>query len=101
MMEWQSINTAPRDGTEILVYCEGLNDFQRVLSGDIVIAAWNTTQFRGGAWYSDSESSMEGYESTGDYVVHDPICPTHWMPLPDPPRKNPGKETPPEGGTKR
>lgn len=84
MSNWSHINTAPRDGTEILLFCPGLNCWQRCMSGDVIIGAWRDDPMQAG-WYSDSSSSMEGYESTGDYIVHDPVSPTHWMPLPPPP----------------
>jgi hypothetical protein len=84
--EWKPIETAPRDGTEILLFCPGLGSWQRVLSGEVVVGAWKEHLFSQG-WYSDSSSSMDGgYESTGDYIVHDPVVATHWMPLPEPPR---------------
>lgn len=81
MSDWNSdMSKAPRDGTEILLFCPGINCWQRKLRGEVVIGVWD-----GAAWYSDSCSSMEGYESTGDYVVHDPVFPTHWAYLPSPP----------------
>lgn len=66
------------------MYSPGLNDWQRCLEGEIIIGAWQNGVCAEG-WYSDSSSSMEGYESTGDYIVHDPVFPTHWQPLPEPP----------------
>lgn len=78
---WQSIETAPRDGTAILVMrdiwpgtesgradgCNGHNTY---------VAAWWADEGVSGVWvcYMDQ--------------VHDPICPiepTHWMPLPSAP----------------
>ena len=77
-MEWQPIETAPRDGTAVLVHriiwpglpsgrseeCNGYNTY---------VAAWWAEECEGGAWvcYMDA--------------VYDPLCPidpTHWMPLP-------------------
>ncbi len=78
---WATINCAPTDGTEILMFCPGLCSSQRCLDGEIIIGRWEGDRLHPG-WYSDSSSSMEGYESTGDYIVHDPVFPTHWMPLP-------------------
>lgn len=66
-MTWQPISTAPRDAvTPILVYdpCErdGTEPF---------VAYWD--RFTGGGWRDSAY---------GD------IChPTHWMPLPDPPKE--------------
>jgi hypothetical protein len=56
-MEWQSIETAPRDGTDVLLWlhdagaCCGYYHYDR--------------------WWADN----------GDAIVD----PTHWMPLPRPP----------------
>ena len=59
---WQPIETAPRDGTEILVYtCSGC--FYVVSYDDIYSAPWRVI-------------NSEGFR---EHV------PTHWMPLPPPP----------------
>ncbi len=55
-MQWQPIETAPRDGTPLLVW-----------DGDVpIIAYWHRAAWR--------------YSPKG-YTCH----PTHWMPLPPPP----------------
>ena len=56
-MEWQSIDTAPRDGTTVLL----ASPRGRMANGN-----WHQTY---GVW-------------SWPYVL---IEPTHWMPLPDPP----------------
>lgn len=61
-MEWEPIETAPKDGTDVLVFAPSLygeNKFQVAYC------------FYGQLW-------EYGYEGT-------PITPTHWMPLPKPP----------------
>lgn len=87
MTEWQPIETAPaQHGLTALLYVPGLNDWQRpkelprIVVGYLDIEGWD-----GGAWISDV-ADIEGYESTGDYIVHNPVHPTHWMPLPEPPK---------------
>jgi hypothetical protein len=61
-MEWQPIETAPRDASIVIVYCAFC---------DLVNAAY----WGGEVWY---------------WVWSDPpetdCHPTHWMPLPDPPK---------------
>lgn len=62
-MEWQTINTAPKDGTKILAY-------------------WTSNQVGGdGSWgvvhFDRHEEWMEDDNQVGE--------PTHWTPLPSPP----------------
>jgi len=65
-MIWQPIETAPRDGTSVLVYSSkwfpGTNDC------DIAFVAF-------GVW-----ETLEGMRN---------MNPTHWMPLPSPPEVKP------------
>ena len=55
---WQPIETAPKDGTTIIVYEPGL---------------YQTAAWTGGGWTNASDSWL------GDV--------THWMPLPKPPKE--------------
>lgn len=81
MSEWPPIETAPKDGSEII-----LRRGKRVTAG---------------CWHERVETSPE-YDSTGEYIgrtVQDGGAlwisndggfteeepPTHWMPLPEPP----------------
>ena len=57
MSDWQPIDTAPKDGTEVLLWW-----FRRHVVGSYVAGGWTD-------------------ESLGQYDV----SPTHWMPLPEPP----------------
>ena len=54
--QWQPIETAPRDGAEILGYHQSLG---------VWIVSWD----------SDEEGFSPGFQ------------PTHWMPLPEPPKE--------------
>jgi len=65
--EWQPIETAPRDGTIILVY------------PDINVSYWG---------YTKDDDCPHGWIGRYCYTVdnYDTINPTHWMPIPDPPR---------------
>jgi hypothetical protein len=60
--EWQSIETAPKDGTWIMLFCPKWND--RILTGGLC----------NGMWIGE------------DRTISIPR-PTHWMPLPKPPTK--------------
>lgn len=72
---WQPIETAPKDGTPILVWAKGswsIAHLSRVRSSGEWIAM-----------AAGDEAIRHQYENGDeDYVV---VVPTHWMPLPDPP----------------
>lgn len=65
-MEWQPIESAPKDGTSIIIY-------PHTDGGDVGIASWINSVLgdTAGSWRSD----------------YDREWPTHWMPLPLPPKE--------------
>ena len=65
MREWQSIETAPKDGTNVVLYFANSK-------GGVIASMVN------GAW----RLSANG---TGFALDTERYEPTHWMPLPDPP----------------
>jgi hypothetical protein len=67
--EWQPIETAPKDGTSVWVFCGGEQAAMRwlVIDGTSGLGLWV---------YSDGLLSD---------VDPEPEEPTHWMPLPKPP----------------
>lgn len=77
MMEWQSIDTAPIDGTKVLLW-------------------WRSCKEPSIGWYADPSNlfrsyyhfAQEGWICEGDEVIpkNQQDC-THWMPLPEPPAK--------------
>ena len=67
-MEWQPIETAPKDGAEFLAFWP---DFYRNNSWDM-----QRTWAEDGAWQSPTQKIPFG----------DPEAPTHWMLLPSPPK---------------
>ena len=70
MTEWQPIDTAPKDGTAILIW-----PAKSSFTGDDTISyvvRWNDWKQ---GWI---EASGEEYDT---------FYPTHWMPLPAPPKK--------------
>ena len=74
MTNWQSIETAPQDGTRILLFIP-----QR--HSAVWIGSFETTEyFLNGKSEGVQAHWVAGLLCTGD----DPI-PTHWMPLPEPP----------------
>ncbi len=89
MSNWQPIATAPRDGTEVL--CTWVHDIdgRRWWSGHVhVLAYWPNWHDEGkGAWVLDGDFATK-FDPDG--IHHEPPynCsePTHWMPLPEPPK---------------
>lgn len=86
MSEWQSIETAPRDGRKLLLFYINRNGLPRTVVGGWVTdeeAAETDADGVGleAGWY-------ERIDNWGDYyqvAIHEGE-PTHWMPLPPPPQ---------------
>lgn len=70
MSEWQPIETAPKDGTQVLI-TDG--------TGLCAVASWEdyAAELYDGVGWRDA-----GDMGWGGTVYH---APTHWMPLPSPP----------------
>lgn len=69
-MEWQPIETAPKDGTTILFW-DDLMDYQ--------IGSWSE--------YEDPDGEpREGWNDGIFPIIGDSGQPSHWMPLPQPPQ---------------
>lgn len=76
MSTWQLNETAPRDGSKVLLYltAESSRD-SRIVTCRIVTARWEGLSTAGGYWISD------GYHS---YVPEEDVM--YWQPLPAPPQ---------------
>lgn len=77
MNEWQPIETAPKDGTEILT----VN-----IHGDIQITEWYSVTRDD---YVHIEGEIYRKEITLWHEGWNGNNPTHWMPLPAPPKASP------------
>jgi len=76
---WKPIETAPRDGTEVLLWDEDSG-------GSCEVAFWSATH---SCWLEDfTADPPAGTDVVGQTVY----LPTHWMPLPPPPDPNTGRE---------
>jgi hypothetical protein len=73
MTEWRPIETAPKDGTAILIWPTKREFNQRNDNLISYVVRWND---REQGWI---EAEGEEYDS---------FSPTHWMPLPEPPTED-------------
>ena len=74
MSAWQPIETAPKDGSEVMLYDPRFRRFK--------IGRWREDDYcpeHGELWLDDSHDDF----STG--FASCPIQPTHWQPLPEAP----------------
>lgn len=82
MSEWQSIDTAPQDGSSVLVFARG----------DVFQAYWNMQYERWAANEPRSlnpEDRMRIFHDLGPTKLETRVIdagPSHWMPLPEAPK---------------
>jgi hypothetical protein len=77
IMEWQPIETAPKDGTEVLLFYPRYR--QGIFIGHFDVSvhmSHGKETYRSEKWWNGGYGGMFGKEPE----------PTHWMPLPSPPR---------------
>lgn len=72
---WMPIESAPRDGKAILVYCPNKRIYGE--TGNVIRTCWQRHATH------DPDNS---YGWVGLYDIND--TPTHWMPLPQPPEES-------------
>jgi hypothetical protein len=94
-MEWKAIESAPRDGTWVLLFCTNIgNDYDErdydVKNAPLItVGNFDAADRQGAQWLS-----VETYTEVHDYGGWTGVCestyrlvcsPTHWCELPDPP----------------
>lgn len=73
MTEWQPIETAPKDGSCIILgWCGGYDSCPGFWMGNPKENYWEKV-----GWYDEADR--------GAVLTAKPMEPTHWMPLPPPP----------------
>lgn len=77
--QWQPISTAPRDGGAILLFIPDGYSMCGLTDG-IVIGHWCEDERSGG----DPDADWYQLEQDGGFQLD--ISPTHWQPLPEPPK---------------
>lgn len=78
-MEWQPIETAPKDGTPILVFSPYADISEPT---NIIVAKYG--KHADETWWEPCENLIR------DAIGCVDPAPTHWMPLPKPPGYHPG-----------
>lgn len=74
-MDWQPIDTAPRDGTPVLLYCPELE------VDKYVVGRYDNEVKHEGPYGRFCWTTLDMDESIAER------CVSHWMPLPKPPTK--------------
>jgi hypothetical protein len=75
-MDWQPIDTVPKDGTNVLLFADG----------EVTYGRW-----RGEVRGEDQEWAEEWVVPPGWWIMNTFLpekAPTHWIPLPAPPKEN-------------
>ena len=96
MSEWQSIETAPKDGSVIDLWIEGANKASVRFYAPNTIPGKRDGNFYGRAcdfrWESRPPNRANWYPIGGlGYPLSPDVTPTHWMPLPLPPAQSDGE----------
>lgn len=73
-MNWIKIDSAPKDGEDILCFCKATSDYQ-------IVCHWSEYEDDGTSWCTHNFGREKGWN---DYQceTHNP---SYWMPLPKPP----------------
>jgi hypothetical protein len=77
MSEWQDIETAPRDGTTVLLALAQT----RTYAGEVWAAFWHDgskNHWRREGWYDEVDREH--------LLIAKPVQPDFWMPFPEPPK---------------
>lgn len=92
-MEWQPIETAPKDGTWLLLCLENWDSVWDV-DGDyhprFTLGRWDGDTYQQPCWLSDKTChefwDYGGCTGAGVSITSVEVAPTHWMHLPEPPK---------------
>ena len=78
MSDWQPIETAPKDGTQILLFCPVKRHESH--PANFIFVGW---------WFSSSKEIDDGWRADQGWFPSEWLPVTNWMPLPPPPKTEP------------
>lgn len=78
-MQWQTIETAPKDGTSVLIISADYPDCRAVMG------FWEYTEMEGWSWCLYEKLLWHDIPEEHHGLIGWMPEPTHWMPLPAPP----------------
>jgi hypothetical protein len=76
MMKWQPIETAPKDGTRVILFRPTARSWAQIITGKFNLDIY-ASKMR--PYWDTDIAILEGKSATRSNA------PTHWMPLPEPP----------------
>lgn len=81
-MNWQPIETAPKESAILVTFAAG--DIRASMtSPGIMVAYWDAYYAEGGYGYHGGSGWTDAHSGAGCHLHYGE--PTHWQPLPDPP----------------
>ena len=100
MADWKPIDTAPKDGTAVMLYLskavERAGYMDAPEAANRIVVGWHgqhADRFGAEVWVSTDvlTETFGGSELTGTWNEYEwaRVQPTHWMPLPEPPHHQP------------
>ena len=84
MTEWQPIETAPKDEWILVYQAHGQHGGMVFTGGHCYVAKW---AYGNEFWYDKSSNILEIQDMKDHATTYFTCVPTHWMPLPLPPKK--------------
>ena len=84
LLEWQPIETAPKDEWILTYQAHGQHGGTMFTGGHCYVAKW---AYGNEFWYDKSSNILEIQDMKDHALTYFTCVPTHWMPLPPPPKK--------------